>query len=110
MPTSGRSVDEEEWEDATTVSEVAVTATTTTAEAHSVAEPPSVITATATTGTTASSELAVVVSTKGKDLVEIIQELYDYFVKAANAGGQLSMLLEVPTSGFDRQASMGKFL
>lgn len=47
------------------------------------------------------------VSTKGKDLVEIIRELDDYFMKAANAGGELSMLLEVPICNFDRQSSSG---
>ncbi|PIN00931.1 hypothetical protein CDL12_26562 [Handroanthus impetiginosus] len=103
MPTSGRSVDEEEWEETTTGSEV--TATTPTAGAASVAAPPSVVTATATT---ASSELAVVVSTKSKDLVEIIQELDEYFLKAADAGGPLSLLLEVPICNFNRQGSLGK--
>ncbi|XP_057783990.1 protein ALTERED PHOSPHATE STARVATION RESPONSE 1 [Salvia miltiorrhiza] len=105
MPTSRRSVDEEEWETTTaTVSEAPVTLTT-RAAAQNVAAPPSVITATATT---ASSELAVVVSTKGKDLVEIIQELDDYFLQAANAGAPLSALLEVPICNFNRQSSLGK--
>ncbi|KAI3451410.1 hypothetical protein Pfo_008075 [Paulownia fortunei] len=104
MPTSGRSVDEEEWEETTTASEVAAT-TPTTAGAPNVAAPPSVVTATATT---ARSELAVVVSTKSKDLVEIIQELDDYFLKAANAGGPLSLLLEVPFCNFSPQTSSGK--
>ncbi|KAG8373620.1 hypothetical protein BUALT_Bualt11G0043200 [Buddleja alternifolia] len=102
MPTSGRSIDEEEWEETTNASEVAAT---TTAGDRSVAAPPSVLTATATT---ASSELAVVVSTKSKDLVEIIQELDDYFLKAANAGGPLSLLLEIPTCSFNRQTSSVK--
>ncbi|KAL0379119.1 UNVERIFIED_CONTAM: protein ALTERED PHOSPHATE STARVATION RESPONSE 1 [Sesamum radiatum] len=105
MPTAGRSVDEEEWEeDTTTASEVAATPTT-TAGAASVAAPPSVVTATATT---ASSELAVVVSTKSKDLVEIIRELDEYFLKAADAGGPLSLLLEVPICNFNRQTSSAK--
>ncbi|KAL8046899.1 hypothetical protein ABFX02_08G204000 [Erythranthe guttata] len=108
MPSSGRSVDEEEWEEeeTTTASEVAPTTTTTTAtRAQSMAAPPSAIT---TTATTASSDLAVVVSTKSKDLVEIIKELDDYFLKAANAGGELSMLLEVPICSFNRQTSSAK--
>ncbi|GFP88151.1 hypothetical protein PHJA_000958800 [Phtheirospermum japonicum] len=94
MPTSRQSVDEE-WED-----------TTTTAVAPNVAGPPSVVTTTATT--TGSSELAVVVSTKTKDLVEIIQELDDYFLKAANAGSPLSLLLEIPLSNFTPYTSSGK--
>ncbi|KAL1536868.1 protein ALTERED PHOSPHATE STARVATION RESPONSE 1-like [Salvia divinorum] len=107
MPTSKQPEDEEEWETTTaTASEVPVTHTTTVAS-QNVAAPPSVITA-ATTTTAASSELAVVVSTKGKDLVEIIKELDDYFLQAANAGGPLSALLEVPISNFNRQSSLGK--
>ncbi|XP_042026805.1 protein ALTERED PHOSPHATE STARVATION RESPONSE 1-like [Salvia splendens] len=110
MPTSRRP-ESEEWETTTaTVSEATVTHTTTVAS-QNVAAPPSVITATTTnttTNTTASSELAVVVSTKGKDLVEIIRELDDYFLQAANAGGPLSALLEVPVCNFNRQSSLGK--
>ncbi|KAK6118012.1 hypothetical protein DH2020_048245 [Rehmannia glutinosa] len=108
MPTSGRSVDEEEWEEeTTTASEVTATVTTTTAAgARNVAAPPSVVTATATT--TDSSELAVVVSTKSKDLIEIIKELDDYFLKASNAGASLSLLLEVPICNFSPQTSSGK--
>ncbi|KAL8549899.1 hypothetical protein ACS0TY_008658 [Phlomoides rotata] len=89
MPNSGRSADEEEWEE-----------TTTTTTMQSVAAPPSAVTA------TASSELAVVVAaTKSKDLVEIIQELDEYFSKASTAGAPLSLLLEVPTN---RQTTSGK--
>ncbi|XP_047982103.1 protein ALTERED PHOSPHATE STARVATION RESPONSE 1-like [Salvia hispanica] len=107
MPTSRRPEGEEEWETTTaTASEATVTHTTTVAS-QNVAAPPSVITAT-TTDTSASSELAVVVSTKGKDLVEIIRELDDYFLQAANAGGPLSALLEVPVCNFNRQSSLGK--
>ncbi|KAL3839064.1 hypothetical protein ACJIZ3_023655 [Penstemon smallii] len=110
MPTSGRSADEEEWEETTTTtatvtaSEAAPT-TTTTAGARSMTAPPSLITATATTS---SSELAVVVSTKSKDLVEIIQELGEYFFKAAKVGGTISTLLEVPTCNINGQASTSK--
>lgn len=39
----------------------------------------------------------MVVSRNTKDLVEIIKELDEYFLKAADAGAQLSLLLEVPT-------------
>lgn len=105
MPASRRSVDEEDWEETTTTTASEVPATPiTTARAQNVAAPPSVITATTTTA----SSLAVVVSTKSKDLVEIIQELDDYFLKAANAGGPLSALLEVPICNFNRQSSLGK--
>ncbi|KAL8472463.1 hypothetical protein ACS0TY_029615 [Phlomoides rotata] len=101
MPNSGRPV-EEEWEESTTPSEVPTTPTTMAAAAN-VAHPPPAVTATA-----ASSDLAVVESTKGKDMVVIIQELDDYFLKAANAGGPLSALLEVPICSFNRQSSLGK--
>lgn len=103
MPSSSRSVTEEEWDEATVTSEVAVTTTTTVGRDASVAAPPSIISGfskdTAATAST-SSELAMVVSTKSKDLVEIIKELDDYFLKAADAGGPLSLLLEVPTCTF----------
>ncbi|KAL3527230.1 hypothetical protein ACH5RR_011886 [Cinchona calisaya] len=106
MPSSSRSGTEEEWEETTVTSEVAVT-TTTVGGAASVAAPPSVITTT-TTSTNSNSELAMVVSTKGKDLVEIVKELDDYFLMAANAGGPLSLLLEVPTCTFSDLRSSGK--
>ncbi|KAG6397607.1 hypothetical protein SASPL_143777 [Salvia splendens] len=102
-PTTRWPEDEEEWETTTaTASETPATPIITRAAAQNVAAPPSATTA------TASSELAVVVSTKGKDLVEIIKELDDYFLQAANAGGSLSALLEVPVSNFNRQSSLGK--
>ncbi|EXC35329.1 hypothetical protein L484_026653 [Morus notabilis] len=48
-----------------------------------------------------SSELAVVVrGNSTKDVVEIMKELDEYLLKAAEAGSQLSLLLEVPSSGF----------
>ncbi|OIW11042.1 hypothetical protein TanjilG_22849 [Lupinus angustifolius] len=46
------------------------------------------------------SELAMVVSKNSKDLVEVIKELDDYFLKAADAGAHVSFLLEVPNSDF----------
>lgn len=94
---------EEEWEETTVTSEVAVT---TTVGAASVAAPPSVVSQ-FSKETTTTSELAVVVSTKGKDLVEIIKELDEYFLNAADAGGQLSLLLEVPSCAFSDQRSSG---
>ncbi|KAL6498045.1 hypothetical protein OROGR_028442 [Orobanche gracilis] len=99
MPTAGRSVDDEAWEE---------TATTATARAANVVGPPAVVTATATETTTNSTELAVVLSTKSKDLVEIVRELDDYFLKAANAAAPLSLLLQVPISNFTSKASSGK--
>ncbi|XP_024972942.1 nitrate regulatory gene2 protein-like [Cynara cardunculus var. scolymus] len=107
MPSSTRSgtVDDEEWEDRSTTiaSETAVTTTT-------VAPPPSGVSGfskiSASTATT--SEMALVVSTKIKDLVEIIKELDEYFLQAADSGGKLSALLEVPACTFPGQRSSGK--
>ncbi|GMN29029.1 hypothetical protein TIFTF001_002271 [Ficus carica] len=54
-----------------------------------------------------SSELAVVVCRNStKDFVEIIKELDEYLVKAGEAGSQLSLLLEVPSSGFSSSSSL----
>jgi hypothetical protein len=50
------------------------------------------------TTTTTGSELAVVVSRNGKDLMEIIKEVDEYFLKAADSGAPLSSLLEISTS------------
>ncbi|KAL2520372.1 hypothetical protein Fot_24295 [Forsythia ovata] len=108
MPYAGRSADEEEWEETTTGSEVASVP----------AAPPLVIngfpkynTAARSTTTTISSELAVVPTTKSKDLVEIMKELDDYFLKAADACAPVSLLLEVPTCNFTgKDYSYGKSL
>ncbi|CAN1122406.1 Protein ALTERED PHOSPHATE STARVATION RESPONSE 1 [Linum perenne] len=85
----------EEWEEVTTmtVSEAAVTASA------SITAPPSVVSG-LTTASGSGSELAMVVSRNSKDLVEIVKEVDEYFLKAADGGAQLSLLLEVPTSGF----------
>lgn len=91
MPSSSRTVTEEEWEATTTASEAMVTVT----GAASSAPPPSVVSG--FSKDTSSTELAMVVSRNTKDLVEIIKELDEYFLKAADAGAQLSSLLEVPT-------------
>jgi hypothetical protein len=56
-----------------------------------------------------SSELAMVVSRNSKDLVEVIKELDDYFLKAADAGSHVSFLLQVPTSGFSDHSKASKF-
>lgn len=91
---------EEEWEDTTTASEAVVTVTGPT----STAAPPSVVSG---FSKDSSSELAMVVSRNTKDLVEIIKELDEYLLKAADAGAQLSSLLEVPSVGFSCDQSKG---
>ncbi|EOX90802.1 Uncharacterized protein TCM_000170 [Theobroma cacao] len=103
--TASRSATEEEWEAATLASEVAVTATTTATGAASMAAPPSVVSGfSKDTG----SELAMVVSRNSKELVEIVKEVDEYFLKAADAGSQLSVLLEVSNSNFSNQSKGDK--
>ncbi|CAH9143172.1 unnamed protein product [Cuscuta epithymum] len=104
LPAAVRSGNEEEWEGTTVTSEVAVT---TTACDASVAAPPSVVSQ-FSKDTAAASDLAVVVSTKGKDLLEIVKELDEYFLKAADAGGQVSLLLEVPGGSLSDRTSSGR--
>ncbi|OAY60884.1 protein ALTERED PHOSPHATE STARVATION RESPONSE 1 [Manihot esculenta] len=107
-PVTSRSVTEEEWEEVTTTmaSEVAVTATGTAA---SLTAPPSVISGfSKETGSGSGSELAMVVSRNSKDLLEIVKEVDEYFLKAADAGSQLSLLLEVPNPNFSSQNKGGK--
>lgn len=105
-PPSSRSPTEEEWEATTTTgSEVVVVAapsvTTTTA-------PPSSVVS-GFSKEAPSSDLAMVVSRNTKDLVEIIKELDEYFLKAADAGKHVSFLLEVPTtSDFSDQTKGSK--
>ncbi|KAH1080067.1 hypothetical protein J1N35_019828 [Gossypium stocksii] len=101
--TESRSATEEEWEASTSVPEVAVTATTPTTRAASMAPPPSVVSGfSKDTG----SELAMVVSRNSKELVEIMKEVDEYFLKAADAGSQLSLLLEVSNSNFPAQGKV----
>ncbi|KAL6956816.1 Protein ALTERED PHOSPHATE STARVATION RESPONSE 1 [Sarracenia purpurea var. burkii] len=102
MPSSSRPVIEEEWEETTTASELAVT---NTIGAASVTAPHSAVSG--FSKYSSRSELAMVVSSKSKDLVEIIKEVDEYFVKAADAGAHLSALLEVPTCGLPDQRSPG---
>lgn len=98
--TESRSATEEEWEASTSVPGVAVNATTPTTRAASMARPPSVVSGfSKDTG----SELAMVVSRNSKELVEIVKEVDEYFLKAADAGSQLSLLLEVSNSNFPAQ-------
>ncbi|XP_023518365.1 nitrate regulatory gene2 protein-like isoform X1 [Cucurbita pepo subsp. pepo] len=89
VPSTSRT--EEEWEATTIASEARITVT----GAASSAPPPSVVSGFSKDAS--STELAVVVSRNTKDLVEIIKELDEYFLKAAEAGAGLSVLLEVPT-------------
>ncbi|KAF7135266.1 hypothetical protein RHSIM_Rhsim08G0032200 [Rhododendron simsii] len=104
MPSSSRAVAEEEWEATTvTVSEAAVTTRVGAARAA----PLSVVSG-YSKDTSTTSELAMVVSSKSKDLVEIVKELDEYFLRAADAGAHLSSLLEVPTCGFPDQRSPAK--
>ncbi|CAL0331923.1 unnamed protein product [Lupinus luteus] len=100
-PSSGSAI-EEEWEATTTTgSEVVVMA------AASKTAPPSSVSG-FSKETKTSSELAVVVPRNSKDLVEVIKELNDYFLEAANAGAHVSLLLEVPSSGFSDHKKGGK--
>lgn len=102
MPSSSRSATEEELEATTNASEAVVTVT----GAASTAASPSVVSG---FSKDSSSELAMVVSRNTKDLVEIIKELDEYLLKAADAGAQLSSLLEVPNVGFSCQSKGGTF-
>ncbi|KAJ9541029.1 hypothetical protein OSB04_027535 [Centaurea solstitialis] len=103
--TRSGTVDDEEWEDRSET-----VTTTAGGAAASVAAPPSAVSGfSKISGSTATtSEMAVVVSTKIKDLVEIIKELDEYFLQAADSGGKLSALLEVPACTFPGQRSSGK--
>lgn len=103
---ASRSATEEEWEAAASEVAVTATATTTASGAVSMAAPPSVMSGfSKDTG----SELAMVVSRNSKELVEIVKEVDEYFLKAADAGSQLSVLLEVPNSNFSAQSNGGIF-
>ncbi|KAE9612937.1 hypothetical protein Lal_00027528 [Lupinus albus] len=96
-PPSTTAIDEE-WEATKTIteSEVVVVAP---GVAASITVPPPIVSGffdeTKTNG-----GRAMVVSGNNKDLVEVIKELDDYFLKAADAGAHVSFLLEVPNSDF----------
>ncbi|GAV64833.1 Ras domain-containing protein/DUF632 domain-containing protein/DUF630 domain-containing protein [Cephalotus follicularis] len=108
VPSSSRSATEEEWEANTiTASDVVVAATggSATTAATSVTAPPSMMSG---FSKESGSELAMVVSRNGKDLVEIVKEVDEYFLKAADAGAQLSLVLEVSSSSFLSQIKGGK--
>ncbi|KAL8199510.1 hypothetical protein R6Q57_013078 [Mikania cordata] len=88
----------DQWEVVTTTAAASETVDTTT-----VGAPPS-----ATGSGDTPGEMPVVVSGKAKALMEIIKELDEYFLRAANSGGKLSALLEVQTTTFSDQTSSGK--
>ncbi|KAL3591926.1 hypothetical protein D5086_010566 [Populus alba] len=99
VPPPPISVEEEEWEEVTT--------TITTSEMVAVA-PPSVASRFPKENASGSgSELAMVVSRNSKDLVEIIKEVDEYFLKAADAGGQLSRVLEVSSPNLSARQGKG---
>ncbi|KAM1340125.1 hypothetical protein ACFX2H_038567 [Malus domestica] len=92
-----QSVTKEEWEATTTISEAVITFT-----AASMVEPPSVVSGFSKESETTTSELAMMVSRNAKDLVEIIKELDEYFLKDVDVGGMLSLLLEVPRFSYSQ--------
>ncbi|KAF5735939.1 hypothetical protein HS088_TW14G00069 [Tripterygium wilfordii] len=101
-----RSGTEEEREEAgTTVSDLVPSAAM---NAPSMEAPQSVTSGFSKDTTSGSTELAVVVCRNTKDLVEIVKELDEYFLKTADAGAVLSSLLEVPSPGFSAQSNGGK--
>lgn len=103
---ASRSATEEEWEAATSSSDAAVVTVATTGSA-SMAPPPSVVSG-FSKDTASGSELAMVVSRNGKELVEIVKEVDEYFMKAADAGSELSQLLEVSNANFAGHTKGGK--
>ncbi|KAK6922576.1 protein of unknown function DUF632 [Dillenia turbinata] len=102
VASSSRSVTEEEWEGTTVASEA------TPVVGITVTVPPSVVSGFSKETGTTNSELAMVVLRNSKDLVEIIKELDDYLLKAADAGGQISLILEVPSCNFSYQRTSAK--
>lgn len=91
-PRNGNGVGEQDWEEeaATVTTSTTTTTVTPMRAAANVAAPPSVV-----SGFSKESEMAVVVSRQGKELVEIIKELDEYFLRAADAGAFVSGVLEV---------------
>ncbi|KAK9037999.1 hypothetical protein V6N11_022892 [Hibiscus sabdariffa] len=50
----------------------------------------------------------MVVSRNTKELVEIVKEVDEYFLKATDVGAHLSLLLEASCSNFSAQSKGGK--
>ncbi|XP_024977892.1 nitrate regulatory gene2 protein isoform X1 [Cynara cardunculus var. scolymus] len=109
LPERAETVRDDEWEEISTTG-ASETVVTTTIGAASVAAPPSAVSGFSkiTVSNPTQSEMPVVVSSKSKDLMEIIKELDEYFLRAAESGGKLSALLEVPTCTFPDQTASGK--
>ncbi|KAG6647173.1 protein ALTERED PHOSPHATE STARVATION RESPONSE 1-like [Carya illinoinensis] len=101
QPPSSAVTEEELEETAMMASEAVATATT----AAAITTPPPSVISGLYKDTTATSELAMVVSRNSKDLVEIVKELDEYFLKAADAGGQVSSLLQVSSSNCSARGS-----
>ncbi|KAK9713215.1 hypothetical protein RND81_06G012300 [Saponaria officinalis] len=81
-PFAGSRTGEGEWEETSTVVRVAANVAAA---------------ATTVSGVVEEAEMAVVVSRQGKELVEIIKELDEYFMRAANSAIDVSSLLEIPS-------------
>ncbi|KAJ3692801.1 hypothetical protein LUZ60_011896 [Juncus effusus] len=94
-PSSSRSGTDGEWEE-----EECVSVRTGTGTVHkSSVPPPSVVSG--YTKDSSESDLAMVVVSRGKkDLSEIVKELDEYFLKAAEAGNRVSGILEAPNCDF----------
>ncbi|KAJ3684516.1 hypothetical protein LUZ61_013680 [Rhynchospora tenuis] len=91
IPNSSRSNTDGEWEE-----EECINAGTATVHAAAVPPPPVVRRYEDPT-----RELAMVVLTRGKkDISEIVKELDEYFLKAAEAGNRVSGILEAPNCDF----------
>ncbi|CAH1421604.1 unnamed protein product [Lactuca virosa] len=112
MPMSERTetMRDDEWEDMSTNAASETVVTTTTVGSASVAAPPSAVSGFSkiTVSNATQNGMPVVVSSKSKDLLEIIKELDEYFLRAADSGGKLSALLEVPTCSFPNETPSGK--
>ncbi|XP_044470376.1 protein ALTERED PHOSPHATE STARVATION RESPONSE 1-like [Mangifera indica] len=97
VETTARSMTEEEWEEeaTTVISEVPVSRSRT----ESVTAPPSVVSG-YSKDTSGTEPFALVKARNSKNIVEIVKEVDDYFLKAANAGAELSVILEVRSPNF----------
>ncbi|KAJ1693076.1 hypothetical protein LUZ63_009774 [Rhynchospora breviuscula] len=104
MPNSSRSGTDGEWEE-----EECINAGTATVHAAAVPPPPVV----RRYEKDLTRELAMVVVPRGKkDISEIVKELDEYFLKAAEAGNRVSGILEAPNCDFviSNQGVTGKML
>ncbi|KAG6474159.1 protein ALTERED PHOSPHATE STARVATION RESPONSE 1-like [Zingiber officinale] len=97
VPSFSRSATEECEEVTTTVSEVTV--------APAAVPPPAV--ASSKTKDITSERTVVVIPRANKDLSEIVKELDEYFLKAAEAGRRVSFILEAPNSDLSFNQGIG---